>query len=54
MGVPRLSTVASLCAVPQMEEMIADIRKVFLSNLDELTWMDAETKKAAKEKVVNQ
>ncbi|KAG7268361.1 hypothetical protein CRUP_019571, partial [Coryphaenoides rupestris] len=33
-----------------MEEMIADIREVFLSNLDELTWMDAETKKAAKEK----
>uniref|UniRef100_A0A8C5CX40 Neprilysin n=1 Tax=Gadus morhua TaxID=8049 RepID=A0A8C5CX40_GADMO len=37
-----------------MEEMIIDIRNVFLSNLDELTWMDAETKKAAKEKVVKQ
>ncbi|KAJ3591265.1 hypothetical protein NHX12_009211 [Muraenolepis orangiensis] len=33
-----------------MDEMIGDIREVFLSNLDELTWMDAETKKAAREK----
>ena len=35
----------------QMEEMIKDIREVFISNLDDLTWMDAETKKAAEEKV---
>ncbi len=34
-----------------MEAMIADIREVFISNLDDLTWMDAETKKAAEEKV---
>uniref|UniRef100_A0AAQ5XV23 Neprilysin n=1 Tax=Amphiprion ocellaris TaxID=80972 RepID=A0AAQ5XV23_AMPOC len=34
-----------------MEEMIKDIREVFISNLDDLTWMDAETKKAAEEKV---
>lgn len=34
-----------------MEEMIKDIREVFISNLDELAWMDAETKKAAEEKV---
>uniref|UniRef100_A0A8C6KAH5 Neprilysin n=1 Tax=Nothobranchius furzeri TaxID=105023 RepID=A0A8C6KAH5_NOTFU len=27
-----------------------DLREVFISNLDELTWMDAETKKAAEEK----
>ncbi|XP_068173675.1 neprilysin-like isoform X3 [Antennarius striatus] len=33
-----------------MEEMIKDIREVFISNLDELTWMDAQTKKAAEEK----
>ncbi|XP_023258212.1 neprilysin isoform X1 [Seriola lalandi dorsalis] len=33
-----------------MEEMIKDIREVFISNLDDLTWMDAETKKAAEEK----
>uniref|UniRef100_A0A8C6K8X5 Neprilysin n=1 Tax=Nothobranchius furzeri TaxID=105023 RepID=A0A8C6K8X5_NOTFU len=33
-----------------MEEMIKDLREVFISNLDELTWMDAETKKAAEEK----
>uniref|UniRef100_A0A8D0D635 Neprilysin n=1 Tax=Sander lucioperca TaxID=283035 RepID=A0A8D0D635_SANLU len=34
-----------------MEEMIKDIREVFISNLHDLTWMDAETKKAAEEKV---
>lgn len=33
-----------------MDEMITNIREVFVSNLDELTWMDAETKKAAEEK----
>uniref|UniRef100_A0A8C9ZJP8 Neprilysin n=1 Tax=Sander lucioperca TaxID=283035 RepID=A0A8C9ZJP8_SANLU len=33
-----------------MEEMIKDIREVFISNLHDLTWMDAETKKAAEEK----
>uniref|UniRef100_A0A669E4Z5 Neprilysin n=1 Tax=Oreochromis niloticus TaxID=8128 RepID=A0A669E4Z5_ORENI len=32
------------------ELMIKDIREVFISNLDDLTWMDAETKKAAEEK----
>uniref|UniRef100_A0A671UWG3 Neprilysin n=1 Tax=Sparus aurata TaxID=8175 RepID=A0A671UWG3_SPAAU len=32
------------------ELMIKDIRQVFISNLDDLTWMDAETKKAAEEK----
>lgn len=35
----------------QMLEMIKDIREVFISNLDDLTWMDALTKKAAEEKV---
>lgn len=34
-----------------MEEMIKEIREVFVSNLDDLTWMDAETKKAAEKKV---
>ncbi|XP_077466758.1 neprilysin-like [Stigmatopora argus] len=34
-----------------MEEMIKEIRDVFISNLKELTWMDAVTKKAAEEKV---
>lgn len=33
-----------------MQEMIKDIREVFISNLDDLTWMDAQTKKAAEEK----
>uniref|UniRef100_A0A3Q1ILH9 Neprilysin n=1 Tax=Anabas testudineus TaxID=64144 RepID=A0A3Q1ILH9_ANATE len=33
-----------------MEEMIKDIREVFISNLHDLTWMDAQTKKAAEEK----
>lgn len=37
----------------QMEAMIKDIREVFISNLDDLTWMDAETKKAAEEKVLD-
>uniref|UniRef100_A0A8C5HXN3 Neprilysin n=1 Tax=Gouania willdenowi TaxID=441366 RepID=A0A8C5HXN3_GOUWI len=32
------------------ELMIKDIREVFISNLDDLTWMDAETKTAAEEK----
>lgn len=36
-----------------MEEMIKDIREVFISNLNDLTWMDAETKKAAEEKVMH-
>ncbi|NWY59716.1 NEP protein, partial [Chionis minor] len=33
-----------------VEEMIADIRDVFINTLDELTWMDAETKKKAEQK----
>uniref|UniRef100_A0A673I5H8 Neprilysin n=1 Tax=Sinocyclocheilus rhinocerous TaxID=307959 RepID=A0A673I5H8_9TELE len=33
-----------------MDEMITNIREVFVSNLDDLAWMDAETKKAAEEK----
>ncbi|XP_061073126.1 neprilysin-like isoform X2 [Conger conger] len=33
-----------------MNEMIAEIREVFVKNLDDLNWMDAETKKAAEEK----
>lgn len=35
----------------KVEEMIADIRDVFIKTLDELTWMDAETKKKAEQKV---
>lgn len=35
----------------QMDEMIAGIREVFVSNLENLTWMDDETRKAATEKV---
>lgn len=38
--------------VLQMEEMIREIREVFINNLQELTWMDEETKKAAEEKVL--
>ncbi|XP_018603852.2 neprilysin-like isoform X2 [Scleropages formosus] len=33
-----------------MDEMIAEIREVFVRNLDDLPWMDEETKKAAEEK----
>uniref|UniRef100_A0AAQ4PQ31 Neprilysin n=1 Tax=Gasterosteus aculeatus aculeatus TaxID=481459 RepID=A0AAQ4PQ31_GASAC len=32
------------------ELMIKDIREVFISNLDDLSWMDAKTKRAAEEK----
>ena len=35
----------------QMDEMIAEIREVFISNLNDLPWMDAETKKEAALKV---
>lgn len=35
-----------------MDEMIKDIREVFISNLDDLSWMDAKTKRAAEEKVL--
>ncbi|OPJ85456.1 neprilysin [Patagioenas fasciata monilis] len=35
-----------------VEEMIADIRNVFIKTLDELTWMDAETKKKAEQKAL--
>uniref|UniRef100_A0A8C0V7C0 Neprilysin n=1 Tax=Cyanistes caeruleus TaxID=156563 RepID=A0A8C0V7C0_CYACU len=33
-----------------VEEMIADIRDVFIKTLDELPWMDVETKKRAEQK----
>ncbi|NXH42743.1 NEP protein, partial [Dicaeum eximium] len=33
-----------------VEEMIGDIRDVFIKTLDELSWMDAETKKRAEQK----
>ncbi|XP_006016519.1 neprilysin isoform X1 [Alligator sinensis] len=33
-----------------VENMIADIREVFIKTLDELSWMDAETKKKAEQK----
>ncbi|KAK2847818.1 hypothetical protein Q7C36_009500 [Tachysurus vachellii] len=33
-----------------MDEMIAGIREVFVNNLQDLSWMDDETKKAAEEK----
>ncbi|NXI62819.1 NEP protein, partial [Anseranas semipalmata] len=33
-----------------VEEMIADIRDVFIKTLDELSWMDLETKKKAEQK----
>ncbi|XP_065604343.1 neprilysin isoform X1 [Cyrtonyx montezumae] len=35
-----------------VEEMIADIRSVFIETLDDLTWMDAETKKRAEQKAM--
>ncbi|KAI1236050.1 hypothetical protein IHE44_0002146 [Lamprotornis superbus] len=38
------------CSLSWVEEMIADIRDVFIKTLDELSWMDAETKKRAEQK----
>lgn len=35
----------------EVEDLITQIREVFIQTLDELTWMDAETKKRAEEKV---
>lgn len=35
----------------EVEDLIAQIRDVFIQTLDDLTWMDAETKKKAEEKV---
>lgn len=35
-----------------VQEMIAQIREVFVHTLEELTWMDAETKKKAEEKAI--
>ena len=35
----------------KVEDLIAQIREVFIQTLDDLTWMDAETKKKAEEKV---
>ncbi|XP_060778990.1 neprilysin-like isoform X1 [Neoarius graeffei] len=35
-----------------MDEMIGGIREVFVSNLQDLTWMDDETRKAAEEKAL--
>lgn len=34
-----------------MDEMITSIREVFVSDLQDLAWMDDETRKAAEEKV---
>ena len=33
--------------------MISGIRKKFIENIDTLTWMDSQTKNAAKEKVIS-
>ncbi|TEA41430.1 hypothetical protein DBR06_SOUSAS37910006 [Sousa chinensis] len=35
-----------------VEDLIAQIREVFIQTLDDLTWMDAETKKRAEEKAL--
>ena len=35
----------------QAEDMIHDIRKVFLANMEKLDWMDDVTKEKAREKV---
>ncbi|XP_055452721.1 neprilysin isoform X2 [Psammomys obesus] len=35
-----------------VEDLIAQIREVFINTLDDLTWMDAETKKKAEEKAL--
>lgn len=40
-----------MCVCDQIIEMIKEIQDVFIHNLEQLTWMDAQTKEAAKEKV---
>lgn len=37
--------------LPQMDELIAEIRDVFITNLNGLSWMDTATKNAAAQKV---
>lgn len=37
--------------LPQMDELIAEIRDVFITNLNGLSWMDSATKNAAAQKV---
>ena len=38
--------------LPQVSTMIYDLRDTFIHNLDQLDWMDSNTKKYAKEKVL--
>lgn len=38
--------------LPQVLTMIYDLRDTFIHNLDQLEWMDSNTKKYAKEKVL--
>ena len=45
------SHLLGVCFVLQAEEMIHDIRQVFLANLEKVEWMDEETKQKAKDKV---
>lgn len=40
-----------ILSLAQMDEMIAGIREVFVNNLQDLSWMDDETRKSAEEKV---
>lgn len=42
-----------MCFVSQAEEMIHDIRQVFLANLKKVEWMDEKTKQRALDKVFN-
>lgn len=44
------SAAVCLCA-PQVEDMVTTIKRAFEENLQRVSWMDSETKKAAKEKV---
>lgn len=40
-----------VCSVPQAEDMVAEIKWAFEDSLKYTSWMDSETRKAAKEKV---
>lgn len=35
----------------QANDMVQNIREAFIENLENVTWMDSQTKQAAKEKV---
>jgi predicted metalloendopeptidase len=50
-GSTKVQEEANLCPPTQAEGMISEIRSAFEEALEELVWMDENTRQAAKEKV---